>query len=99
MEGRSPKTAPSKVAANIEGTLPATRLLLTSCGTLFDGSTQPVSFSSDAAGATVLVNGMPLGETPMQSTLPGDQTQTFEFRLDGYDPRVVVPNSSLRRYG
>lgn len=70
-------------------------VLLTSCGTLFNGSTQAVSFSSEPPGAKVLVNGLPLGTTPFQMSLDSRRNQNVEFKLDGYESRVVVVTSSL----
>jgi hypothetical protein len=70
-------------------------LLLAACGAVFNGSTDVVSFSSEPPGATVLVNGMPVGRTPLAASLDSRRSQNVEFRLDGYEPRVVVLNSSL----
>jgi len=38
---------------------------------------------------------MPLGTTPFQFALQADTAQSVEFRLDGYENRVVIVSSSL----
>lgn len=67
----------------------------TSCATLFKGSTDDVSFSSDPTGAKVYVNGNLLGTTPVQLELKSKNTYTIEFRKEGYDTRTVLLNNSV----
>ena len=71
-------------------------LFLGSCGTLFNGSTDKVSFSSDPSGAKIYVNGQLMGKTPTQMSLPNKHPVNIEFRLAGYENKVVLINSSLR---
>lgn len=70
-------------------------LLLTNCATIFKGSTDTVSFSSDPTGASVYVDGMNMGKAPIQLELKSSKTYNVEFRLDGYDTRNVIINNSV----
>ena len=59
-------------------------LILSSCATIFKGSTDDVNFSSDPSGAKVYVNGMLLGTTPVQLELKSKISYTIEFKKEGY---------------
>jgi len=65
------------------------------CATLFKGSTEAISYSSDPPGAEVYVNGQLMGTTPFQLQMKSNQTYTIEFRKDGYQNRTVVLNNSV----
>lgn len=58
------------------------------CATLFTGSTDPVTFTSDPDGAEVVIGGIVQGRTPLTIPVkrPGLNDQTVTLRLDGYDP-------------
>ena len=66
-----------------------------SCATLFKGSNDGVSFSSDPTGAKVYVNGNLLGTTPVQFELKSKNTYTIEFKKDGYETKTVLLNNSV----
>ena len=68
-------------------------ILLNSCATLFNGSTETVSFSSDPSGAKVYANGSLLGETPIQSKLKSKNSYTIEFKKDGYKTNIFLLGS------
>jgi len=65
------------------------------CATIFKGSTDTVSYSSDPSGAKVYVNGQLMGTTPFQLELKSNQTYTIEFRKEGYENRTVILNNSV----
>ena len=65
------------------------------CATIFKGSTDTVSYSSDPSGAKVYVNGQLMGTTPFQLEMKSNQTYTIEFRKEGYENRTVVLNNSV----
>lgn len=67
----------------------------TSCATLFHGSTDTVNFTSDPQGAALFINGMNMGKTPMQMELKSNKSYNIEYRLEGYDNRIVVLNNSV----
>ena len=69
--------------------------IFNSCATIFKGSTDNVSFSSDPSGAKVYVNGILLGTTPVQLELKSKTTYTIEFKKEGYETRTVVLNNSV----
>jgi hypothetical protein len=70
-------------------------LLFSSCATIFKGSKETVSFSSEPSGAKVYLDGQPLGGTPFQLELKSNKTYTVEFRLDGFQSRTVLLNNSV----
>ncbi len=76
------------------------------CATLFSSSDQPVSFTSEPAGATVMINSVPIGRTPttvvldrqtfgnhvITITAPGYQSRAF--RLGKTINNVAILNLS-----
>ncbi len=64
-------------------------LSLTGCATLFSGSKDTVSIDSTPQGATVLIDGIEMGRTPVSFPLkrPGLGTKTVELRMNGYETR------------
>lgn len=56
------------------------------CGTIMHGTTQEISISSRPSGATVVINGIRTGETPMVADLERKERQALLIELDGYDP-------------
>jgi hypothetical protein len=69
--------------------------ILNGCATIFKGSTDTVSFSSDPSGAKVYVNGQLMGTVPLQLELKSNQSYTIEFRKEGYENRTVILNNSV----
>lgn len=72
-----------------------TMMTITGCATLFKGSTDGVSFSSDPTGAKVYVNGNLLGTTPVQLELKSKNSYTIEFKKEGYETKTVLLNNSV----
>lgn len=70
-------------------------LIFSSCATIFKGSTDDVSFSSDPSGAKVYVNGSLLGTTPVQLELKSKNSYTIEFKKEGYETKTVLLNNSV----
>lgn len=70
-------------------------LILISCATIFKGSTDDVSFSSEPSGAKVYVNGNLLGTTPVQLELKSKSSYTIEFKKEGYETKTVLLNNSV----
>jgi hypothetical protein len=68
---------------------------LAGCATLFKGTTQKVSYSSDPTGAKVYVNGQYMGNTPFELEMKSNRTYTIEFRKEGYENKVIVLNNSI----
>ena len=72
-----------------------TAFVFSSCATIFKGSTDDVSFSSDPSGAKVYVNGSLLGTTPIQLELKSKNSYTIEFKKEGYETKTVLLNNSV----
>ncbi len=70
-------------------------LIFASCATLFKGSTDDVSFSSEPSEAKVYVNGNLLGKTPVQLELKSKNSYTIEFKKEGYETKTVLLNNSV----
>lgn len=68
---------------------------LSGCATLFKGSTEKVSFASDPDGAQVFVNGMMMGNTPLQLNLKSKDTYAIDFRKAGYENKVTIVNNKV----
>lgn len=65
------------------------------CATIISGSTQEVTFQSEPEGATVKVNGRPLGKTPITIQLDKKSDQSLTFELDGYKTISTTLSTSL----
>jgi len=53
------------------------------CGTLFTESHALVSFQSDPPGAEVMIDGMPVGRTPVQAIVSNRRDHIVQFHMDG----------------
>jgi len=69
-------------------------LFLSSCATLFKGTSEEVRFGSDPQKAEVWVNGAKMGETPISLKLESKKTYQIEFRKEGY--KTVTKNITNR---
>jgi hypothetical protein len=68
--------------------------LTTGCATVFHGSNEKVTFTSEPDGATVYLDGMSAGKTPFESQIDSRKNHTVEFKKEGYDPRNLSIQSS-----
>ena len=61
---------------------------MSGCATLFSGSTDTITFTSEPDGAEVVVDGLSRGRTPVTIPVerPGFGDQMVTLRLEGYDP-------------
>lgn len=59
------------------------------CATVVNGTTQPVSLSSNPSGAEIYVDGQPMGVTPRVVTLSRGSDHYIELRKEGYLPHSV----------
>ena len=64
--------------------------LISSCATLFKGTTEEVNFNSDPQRAEVWVNGIKMGETPVALKLESKKTYAIEFKKEGFEPRTYT---------
>ena len=67
-------------------------LFLTSCATLFSGTTDSITINSEPAGATILIDGIDYGKTPTTFVLkrPGLSDKIVTLKLDGYEDRTFT---------
>ena len=70
-------------------------LLIISCGSIVNGSKQSVGFSSSPDGATVSIDGMPRGRTPITIELERDEDHTVRITLPGYYPYSATLTHSV----
>ena len=68
---------------------------MTGCATIFKGSNEKVSMSSDPSGAEVYANGQYLGKTPLRIDLRSKDVYSIEFRKAGYETKVVQVNNKV----
>lgn len=69
-------------------------ITLSACATIFDSSTDTVTFNSTPTGAQVYINGEYRGETPLVLNLR-QRNYTVEVKKDGYQPMVASTSTSL----
>jgi hypothetical protein len=63
--------------------------LLPGCATLFGESTQMLQFTSKPEGAAVILNGVPIGQTPLTYSIDRETFQRHQVvvSMEGYEPR------------
>ena len=71
-------------------------LLLSSCATIFTGTTQTVQINSNPPAASIEVDGIKTGVTPMAVPLKkGFTGQTISLKLDGYETKTFQPQTTF----
>lgn len=65
------------------------------CATLFSGSSEDISLTSEPQGAKVLVNGHNEGKTPLSIAFKKGKDYTIEFVKDGFEPKTLRLSYSL----
>ncbi|WP_316846182.1 PEGA domain-containing protein [Pedobacter psychrodurus] len=71
-------------------------LLLSSCATIFTGTTQTVQINSNPPAAAIEVDGVKTGVTPMAVSLKkGFTGQTISLKLDGYETKTFQPQTTF----
>lgn len=65
--------------------LVSTVLLFSSCATIISGSRQNVEITSEPSSATVYINEIEIGNTPIQKNLKRNQNYQLVLKLDGYE--------------
>lgn len=63
----------------------ASALAISGCATLFGSHTAEFDFTSEPAGAEVLIDGQPAGHTPLEVKLSNHKSLVVTFRKDGYE--------------
>jgi len=63
--------------------------LISSCATLFKGTTEEINFNSNPIGVEVWIDGKMMGKTPVKFKLSVKKTYVIEFKAEGYETRTV----------
>lgn len=74
-------------------------MLIAGCASLFSGIEQEMTFKSDPEGATVYVDGLEKGKTPLVVKLRKDEYKNVTFKKIGYRDEVVTLHSKLDPIG
>ena len=69
--------------------------LFIGCATIFSGSKEEVSLSSEPKGASIFINGMNRGKAPIMLSLKKGREYNIEFKMDGYETKVWHISYSL----
>jgi hypothetical protein len=70
-------------------------LMLSSCASVIDGSTQVVVFTSTPAGAEVILDGQAIGITPLTAELERSGSKLVTVRMNGYNDQVIVMSTEF----
>lgn len=71
-------------------------LALTACGTLFNGSSQDMSFDSNVKGVTIYLNGVKACKTPCVYPIERSASSVIAIaKKDGYEDQQQILKSSL----
>lgn len=66
-------------------------ILMTSCATIFTGTKDRITFTSDPSGATIFIDGIEQGVTPLTMKVKRNINDTdVEFKLDGYETKLIT---------
>lgn len=68
---------------------------MSGCSTVISGKTQTVSFQSSPTGATVNINGSPIGVTPITTMIEKKSDQTLTVSKEGYKTFTTAMTTSL----
>jgi|SRR5690606_6759571 len=64
-------------------------ITLTSCATIMSGAKQNVKISSSPSQATVIVDSLEIGKTPLKTKLKRKQNHIVRLELEGYQPYEI----------
>lgn len=76
----------------------AASLLLSGCALATKGRRQQVSISSEPHGATVVVDGVPAGQTPLVTSLPRKVSHRIEVTKEGFVPASVLVRAESNEF-
>lgn len=70
-------------------------LFIAGCASIMSGTTQQITFQSTPDGATVKVNGKPLGKTPLTIQLDKEKNQSLTIEKEGYKTFTTSMDTKL----
>lgn len=82
-------------ACSVSAIMMILTISLSGCATLLRGSGDPMMITSAPTAATVALNGVEIGTTPIQMRLPAKDLQLLRFSKDGYRPATVAVSGSV----
>jgi hypothetical protein len=65
------------------------------CATIIRGKQSRVSIESLPSGATVVVDGQPLGKTPVEVTMTRDEVHHVKFTLNGHEDLLIQTDGAI----
>ena len=68
-------------------------LITSSCASILTGAKRKVLFETNPTGATVLVNGLEKGVTPVQIKVKAEDR--IDFKLENYSEKVIIMDSKF----
>ncbi|WP_161624263.1 PEGA domain-containing protein [Spongiibacter marinus] len=68
---------------------------IASCATIISGTSQTLVFSSEPIGAQVLLDGRPVGVTPLTISVKKNSFDIVEFRKKGYKSQTLPMETSF----
>lgn len=71
------------------GVVFAMYMMVTGCASVINGTEQEMTFKSEPEGATVLVDGLEKGKTPLTVKLKKNEFKNITFRKSGYHDEVI----------
>lgn len=71
---------------------------LSACATLFDGTSQVVSFNSEPNRVKVFINGVQIGTTPLSTQISRKRSTIVLARKEGYQDQQMVLQTKLNNY-
>lgn len=69
-------------------------VLISGCATVFKGSNQSVMFNSEPEGAQIIVDGIPMGQTPQSLSLKKNKYKNVTFKKEGYSSQSMALDTS-----
>lgn len=64
-------------------------LFLNGCATIIKGSDQALIFQSSPEGAQVIIDGVPVGVTPLTIKLPKNTSEVVMVKKEGYATKTI----------
>lgn len=73
----------------------STLFLSTGCATILKSNSEHLNITSDPSGARVQINGIDVGNTPLNTKVNGTRDQLIQVRKEGFDSRSMMITSTV----
>lgn len=74
-------------------------LILSGCASVFTGVEQKMTFKSEPEGASVYVDDLLIGKTPLDVDLRKDEYKKITFKLHGYEDQTILLKTRFQLAG